>query len=54
MAEEVLPVLLRQTTSPDLLKRHGSLLGIAEVIVGLAKYPYALCPGLVQEIIQVR
>lgn len=53
MSEEVLPVLIRQTLSPDLLKRHGSLLGIAEILLGLAKYPYPISPGLVQEISQV-
>lgn len=53
MVEEVLPALLRQTLSPDLLKRHGSLLGIAEILLGLARYPYPITPALVQDITQV-
>ena len=35
MAREAVPALLRDTCSPDLLRRHGSVLGVAGALDGL-------------------
>ena len=44
MQGSVLPTLLPFTTSADLLKRHGSICGIAEILLGLAG-PTAVAPA---------
>ena len=36
MATVVVPSLLSYTLSPDLVKRHGSIIGVAEVVAALS------------------
>ena len=40
MSEEVLPFLLQEVDAVDLHRRHGALLGVAEVVLGLAALPH--------------
>jgi tubulin-specific chaperone D len=53
MVEQVLPDLLGQVYSPDVVRRHGSILGVAEVIRGVANYPAWVPPDLVQAIVNI-
>jgi hypothetical protein len=45
--------LLPFTTSPDLLKRHGSILGIAEALAALSALGHTLPEALMDEIVAV-
>lgn len=49
-SSDVLPFLLRHVDSPDLHRRHGCILGVAEILLALAQYPYRLGPELLQEV----
>jgi hypothetical protein len=49
-SSDVLPFLLRHVDSPDLHRRHGCILGVAEILLALAQYPYRLGPELLHEV----
>jgi hypothetical protein len=53
VALTAIPSLLPYTTSPDLLKRHGSILGIAEAVAALTSLSYQMSDESVASIIAV-
>jgi hypothetical protein len=53
IAEVALPSLLQHTCSLDLLKRHGSILGLAEAVAALAVVGYRLTEESAAEVVAV-
>lgn len=53
IADTAIPSLLPYTTSPDLLKRHGSILGIAECLQALSDLGHTLPDDMVSDIVSV-
>jgi len=48
--ETALPTLLPLTLSTDLYTRHGAILGVAEVVLALARVPAKLPPALADQV----
>ena len=53
VAHTAIPSLLPFTSSSDLLKRHGSILGVAEAVAALTALSFTIPPDTVSEIIAV-
>jgi len=53
IANHAIPTLLPYTTSPDLLKRHGAILGIAESLKALSSLNYSLTQDVISDIISI-
>ena len=53
MLDEVLPSLLGQVDAVDLNRRHGAILGVAEVLLGLAQLPTYLPGETVKAVVDV-
>ena len=51
LTSKVLPMLLDMSLSPDLPTRHGSALGVAEIVCGLSDAHAALPDDIIEKVV---